>query len=529
MNQSSPSVTPLGGFSSNFAADLRSGFVVFLLALPLSLGIASASGFPPIMGVLTAIIGGLLGGPLSGCPLSIKGPAAGLIVIIANSVDAFGGGTIGWQMTLGAILVAGVLQVVFGLLKWGRFVDLFPLSAIHGMLAAIGLIIIAKQIPVLLNVGPELSSGKGPIALFASLPEMITHFDPKAGLIGVISLAIAMGWGLLKHPWAKAIPGPLLVLLFAIPASLMMNLPHEAPGHTLVKVGNLTDQLRINASFDVAGQWGIFLKFVIMICLVGSLESLLTVKAIDLLDPWKRKSDSNRDLLAVGSANSLCGLLGGLPMISEVARSSANIAQGGRTTWANIFHGAFLLLAALLAVPVLELIPNSALAALLIVVGIKLAHPRELAHMKKVGSEQAVIFLTTIMVTLLEDLLVGIGAGMALKLVIHWFRGMPLKSTFQAGIRMEEKDGETIVHFGKAAVFTNFLAIKKTLDDLHPGRKIVLDLEETVLLDHSVLSNLESFRRDFTDAGGEVRFAHFESMKPISSDPLASRRRIQTT
>jgi MFS superfamily sulfate permease-like transporter len=481
------------------------------------------------MGVVTAVIGGLLGGPLSGCPLSIKGPAAGLIVIIANSVEAFGGGTTGWQITLGAIVVAGLLQVLFGVFKWGRFVDLFPLSAIHGMLAAIGLIIIAKQIPVLLNLAPEHSAGKGPVALLLAIPEMIGHFDPKAGLIGLVSLALAMAWGLIKHPLAKAIPGPLLVLLFAIPASLVMNLAAEAPGHTLVKVGSLTEQLGFNASFNLQGQWGTFVKFVVMICLVGSLESLLTVKAIDLLDPWRRKSDSNRDLVAVGSANSLCGLLGGLPMISEVARSSANIAQGGRTTFANIFHGAFSLLAALLAVPVLELIPNSALAALLITVGLKLAHPRELVHMKKVGVEQAAIFLTTIVVTLVEDLLVGIAAGMVLKFLIHLFRGMPLGSTFKADLQIEEKDGETIVHFGKAAVFTNLLAIKQALDELPSGRKIVLDLKETLLLDHSVLSSLETFRRDFSDAGGEVNFAHLESMTPISADPLASRRRLQAS
>ena len=523
-----PSDADLSGFRSTFSHDLRSGFVVFLLALPLSLGIAAASGFPPVMGVVTAIIGGLAGGMMSGCPLSIKGPAAGLIVIMANSVDAFGGGTIGWQITLGAVVVAGILQFLFGLLKWGRFVDLFPLSAIHGMLAAIGLIIVAKQIPVMLNVDPQLTAGKGPVALFAALPDLIGHFDAGAGTLGLISLVLAMGWGRIKHPVAKAIPAPLLVLIVAIPGSLFLNLGAEAPGHTLVKIGSVTGQLGLNASFDPHGAWGTFAKFVVMICLVGSLESLLTVKAIDLLDPWKRKSDSNRDLVAIGGANTLCGLVGGLPMISEVARSSANIAQGGRTTWANIFHGGFLLLAVALAVPLLELIPNSALAALLIVVGIKLAHPHELIHMKKVGTEQAAIFLCTIAVTLLEDLLVGIAAGMLLKLIIHWFRGLPLASTFRAHLEISESDEAITLRFGPAAVFSNYLGIRDALLALPTGRRVILDLEQTVLLDHSVLSNLETFRSDYARSGGEVAFAHLDTMESTSANPLASRRRKPT-
>ncbi|MCF6312987.1 MAG: hypothetical protein L3J39_11100 [Verrucomicrobiales bacterium] len=181
----------LEGLKENFSGELSSGFVVFLLALPLSLGIAQASGLPPIMGVVSAIIGGVLLTFFTGCKLAIKGPAAGLIVIVAGAVAEFGGGVEGWKMAAGAMVVAGIVQIIFGVTKLGKYVDFFPLSAIHGMLAAIGLIIIAKQIPVMLNDDPALSKGEGPFELFYDIPEFIANLDPRAAAIGVVSLLIS--------------------------------------------------------------------------------------------------------------------------------------------------------------------------------------------------------------------------------------------------------------------------------------------------------------------------------------------------
>ncbi|MEN8773986.1 MAG: SulP family inorganic anion transporter [Akkermansiaceae bacterium] len=517
------------GLKQNFGKDATSGFVVFLLALPLSLGIAAASGFPPIMGVLTAIIGGLVATFFTGSQLSIKGPAAGLIVIVADAVGAFGGGMEGWRLALGVMVVAGIIQILMGVLKWGKFVDIFPLSAVHGMLAAIGFIIIAKQIPVLLNVDPLLAKGLSPFALFAAIPSFFASLDPQVSIIGGVSLAIMLGWGFVKHPLLKAIPAPLLVLIFAIPASLMMDLGGNAPDYTLVKVGKIIDQVGINATMDGVSQTGIFIKFVIMVSLVGTLESLLTVKAIDMLDPWKRKADPNKDIVAIGISNSLAGLLGGLPMISEVARSSANVAQGARTRWANFFHGLFLLLSVLLAFQLLELIPNAALAAMLIAVGIKLAHPKEFAHMLKVGREQLAIFVTTIVFTLAKDLLVGIAAGMVLKAIIHVSRGASLKSLFRAGVEVEEANDRHVLHLGDAAVFTNYLGIKEKLDKIPEGKTVAFDLAKTVVIDHSVMENLHHFEEDYTRAGGTVEFLGLDQMKAVSSHPLAARKRSGTS
>ena len=527
-NQTPNSPVPLDGLAGlkqNFHQDATSGFVVFLLALPLSLGIAAASEFPPIMGVVTAIIGGIVATFFSGSQLAIKGPAAGLIVIVADAVGAFGGGVEGWRLALGVMVVAGVIQILMGVLKWGKFVDIFPLSAVHGMLAAIGLIIIAKQAPVLLNVDPALASGKGPLALFASIPEFIRNLDPNVALIGITSLVIMFAWNFVKHPKLKQIPAPLLVLLFAIPASLILDLKNTAPDYTLVVVGRLADQVGLNASAEGISQTGIFIKFVIMVSLVGTLESLLTVKAIDGLDPWKRKADPNKDVIAIGISNSLAGLLGGLPMISEVARSSANVNQGGRTRWANFFHGLFLLLSALLAYQLLELIPNAALAAMLIAVGFRLAHPKEFAHALKIGPEQLAIFVTTIVVTLARDLLVGIAAGMILKAVIHIGRGAPLTSLFRSGVGVSTDGSQVTLKLGKAAVFTNYLGLKEELDRIPPGQTITLDLSQTVVIDHSVLDNLHHFGDEYARSGGQVEYHGLDGLTAISAHPHSARKR----
>lgn len=513
----------IAGLQENFKTDAISGFIVFLLALPLSLGIAKASEFPPIMGLITAIIGGMVVSLFSGSRLTIKGPAAGLIVIVAGSVTDFGGGLTGWHLALGAMFIAAIFQILFGLLRFGKLADFFPLSAIHGMLAAIGIIIIAKQLPVLLNVNPALMAGKGPLELIVAVPEMVRHLDPRGAFIGIISLLIMMGWPYLKKFSVSKIPAPLVVLLIAIPAELWMDFQHTEPAYALVHIGNLMDNLHLNVDFGGMSQPGLFIKYVIMFALVGSLESLLTVKAIDLLDPFKRKSDYNKDLIAVGIGNAVTSVLGGLPMISEVARSSANVSNGARTRWANFFHGFFILLFVLIASRYIEMIPNAALAAMLISVGIKLSHPKEFIHTFHIGKEQLAIFLTTIFFTLFEDLLVGIAAGIVLKIVIHLFNGAPLKSLFKAPVSISFVDNQYLVEVDNAAVFTNFIGIKNQLESIPCGFDIVIDLQGTKLTDHSVMENLQHFKHDYERSGGSVKIIGLDNHRPLSDHELASR------
>lgn len=518
----------IAGLKENFSADAISGFIVFLLALPLSLGIAKASDFPPIMGLITAIIGGLLVSLISGSRLTIKGPAAGLIVIVAGAVAEFGHGdnVLGWKLALGAMVIAGLVQILFGVLKLGKLADFFPLSAIHGMLAAIGIIIIAKQIPVLLNDNPTLAKGKGPLELLANIPNFIMNLDYKATIIGVVSLSIMLGWPYIKNKYIKMFPAPLVVLLFAIPAELYMDFAHTEPAYSLVKIGNLVDNINFNASFAGISQTGTFIKFVIMFALVGTLESLLTVKAIDLTDPFKRKSNTNKDLIAIGIGNVFAAFLGGLPMIAEVARSSSNVNNGGKTRWANFFHGFFILAFLLVASPLLEMIPNAALAAMLVTVGIKLAHPKEFIHTFEIGKEQLAIFLVTIFFTLFEDLLVGIAAGMVLNMIIHLLHGTPISSFFKAPTEVAFEGNDYLVTISKAAIFTNFLGIKRKLEEIPYGFNVTIDLKNTKLVDNSVMENLEHFVHDYASNGGKVSIKGLENHTSFSAHPKSSRKNL---
>lgn len=515
----------LQGFKDNFTSDSISGFIVFLLALPLSLGIAKASDFPPLMGLLTAIIGGIVVSFFSGSKLTIKGPAAGLIVIIVGAVADFGGGDTGWHLALGAIVVAGVIQILFGVFKLGKLVDFFPLSAVHGMLAAIGIIIILKQFPVLLDVNPALTKGKSPFELIASIPLFIQNLDPRATAIGVVSFLIMLYWAKIPVHFLRKVPASLVVLLIAIPAELYMDFQHTEPKYAMVHIGNLLENIKVNVDFSGIAQSGIFIKYVIMFALVGSLESLLTVKAIDMLDPYQRKSNANKDLIAVGIGNTLAGILGGLPMISEVARSSANVANGGKTRWANFFHGFFLLVFVVFASHLIELIPNTALAAMLIAVGLKLAHPKEFIHIFQIGKEQLLIFVVTIFFTLFEDLLVGIAAGMLVKIIIHLINGAPLANLFKSQVEVSFVDDHYMVEIDKAALFTNYLSLKAKLDAIPLDMHVTIDFSKTKLVDHSVMENIQHFASDYSKSNGTVEIIGLEEHKPLSSHKLAARKK----
>jgi len=513
----------LEGFKQNWTNDLVSGFLVFLLALPLSLGIAKASEFPPAMGVLTAMIGGLFVSFFAGSRLTIKGPAAGLITICAGAVTEMGGGAEGWKLALGVIVVASLIQIVFGWLKFGSLSDFFPHSAVHGMLAAIGLIIFSKQIHILLGIDPALLKGKEPIELFEMIPDSIIHEDPRVTLVGIISLLIIFGLPLLKGKLIKKIPAPVIVLLVTIPVAWIMDFKHTEPAFDMVKIGDFWQNVSINADFGMIGSF-VFWKYVIMFLFVNSLESLLTVKAIDGLDPWKRISNPNKDLMAVGAGNALSGLLGGLPMISEVARSSANINFGARTRWSNFFHGFFLLIAMLLFIPVIEMIPNTALAALLIAVGYRLASPNEFFKTYKIGSEQLVIFVVTVVVTVATDLLVGVGAGILMKFIFHILNGVSFRNLFKARYELSEQGDEYLIKIKESAIFSNLIGFKKVFSSINPGKKITVDFSEAHLLDHTFMEYLHHVEEECAHAGGSIVSVGFERFKPFSNHPLSARK-----
>jgi MFS superfamily sulfate permease-like transporter len=343
-------------------------------------------------------------------------------------------------------------------------------------------------------------------------------------IIGLTSLAIVFGWPMLKVNFLKKIPAPLVVLLVSIPMAMAFGLKNTDDFKPLLTFDKgFFDILGVNVSFDGFHQMGTFIKFVIMFALVGSLEALLTVKAIDMMDPFKRKSNYNKDLIAVGLGNIIAGVFGGLPMISEVARSSANVNNGGRTRWANFFHGVFILIFLIFAVSFSNLIPMTALAAMLIGVGWKLAHPKEFGHMFKIGPDQLVVFLVTIVVTLATDLLLGIAAGIILKIILHLFRGVSLKSIVKSEFTVENN----VIHAHGSIVFSNFLKLQAAIQNFAFTEQIHLDVSQCNFIDHSSIEALHHLEADFKAQGGlldVIGLNHFENVHG-STHHLAARKR----
>lgn len=535
---------PVGSFSNlaRYARhDLVSALLVALIALPLCLAISLASGYPAIAGVFTAIVGGVVAGLISRSELTIKGPAAGMIVIALGCMQEFGytGGqsvaadTQAYRMALAVGVAAAVLQILLALLRAGVLGEFFPTAAVHGMLAAIGVIIISKQIPVAVGV----KAHGEPLELLAGIPSTLVGMNPEIALIGGVSLAILFGKPLIQHRLWRKLPAPMVVVAVAIPLGMWFDLSHD---HTYTLAGHryrVGEQHLVNIPFNVlsaivspdfsalrqAAAW----KWVVMYALIGSLESLLSAKAIDLLDPWKRKTNLNRDLLAVGAGNLLSAFMGGLPMISEIVRSRANIDNGARTRFANVYHGLCLTAFVALFPGIIHRIPLAALAAMLIYTGFRLAHPREFVHVFKIGPEQFLVYVTTLVTVLATDLLIGIGVGMALELLIDIANGARLRSLFRPLVVVEPKDdGTCVIAAADAAVFSNWVLVRKRIvtAGLQQHRHVVLDLSQARFVDHTVMEKLHELERDFAQQGLRLQVTGLEQHRSFSRHPQSARK-----
>ncbi|MGJ0429634.1 SulP family inorganic anion transporter [Methylobacter sp.] len=531
--------TGLAGLTENWRHDLAAGFLVFLLALPLCLGISLASGFPPAAGIISAMVGGLLVSRINGSHLTINGPAAGLIVVLYSAVQTLGEGDAmaGYRYTLGAIVIASVLQVLLGVYRAGQLSSFFPTSVVHGMLAAIGLIIIAKQSHVLLGVNLEFGSI---LSTIAQIPHSMLYPNHAVAFIGLSGLAILIVWPLLKHPTLKKIPAPLVVLITGMGLGQFFGLQHEhIHAFFLDKTYLANHEHLIQPQFlvDIPDQFTSMFYFpdfskamtiefweaVVGICLIASLETLLVTSAVDKLDPYNRTSDFDRDLAAVGMGNVVAGLLGGLPMIAEIVRSSANIESGARTGWANFFHGLIFLAFILLFPHVIHNIPLATLAALLVYTGYRLASPKTFQHVLSVGVEQLFLFVITIIGVLATDLLIGVALGIAAKLAIQVMRGVWLDNMFRIYFEIHRPDRQTIVvKLLGSALFSNFLPLKKALAELEGGKTLVFDFSNGYLIDHTVMEFIDDFSRDYEAQGGtSQQIGH--ALEKFSDHKLAAR------
>lgn len=523
---------------SNLRFDLQAGFLVFLIAMPLCLGIASASRYEPVVGIWTAVIGGVGASFLSNSQLTIKGPAAGLIVVAEGAVLALGGDAVGrdapigekiaagYPLALGVGMTAGVVQVLFGLFKAGKLGDVVPLTPVHGMLAAIGITIAAKQFFIMVGLGAPAGAA---IDSIAAVPDAITNLNPAVTAVGAASLGVLILFPFVKSRarFLQPVPAPLVVLAAAVPLGFALGLS-EIP-NSLVSVPNvLADPGRafFFPRFEgVATATGV--QYVILFALIGSIESLLSSQAIDMIDPWRRKTDQNRDLLAVGLGNTLCAAVGALPMISEIVRSKANIDNGARTKYANLFHGLSLLAFVLLLPSVIRMIPMAALAAMLVYTGLRLASPKEFVHTYRLGLDQLAVFVTTVGVTLCTDLLIGVVSGILLKAVIHVINGAPLAAFWRHDIDAAEGDagGPGVLVVKQAAVFANWLGVRRAILREAEGREeVIVDLSHARLVDHSTMEKLHQLEREFARTGKRLTIVGLENHTPLSPHPLAARR-----
>ena len=534
--------TGLAGLKENWRSDLLSGFLVFLIALPLCLGISMASGFPPSAGIITAIIGGMLVSRINGSFITINGPAAGLIVVVLGAVQELGEGDAmaGYRYALAAIVVASALQILMGVFKAGRLSSFFPASVIHGMLAAIGIIIMAKQIHVMLGTTPE--KGSSLFSTIAQIPNSLLNLNHEIAIIGFTGLAILIIWSMIKNPTLKMIPAPLIVVLAGMALARYFDLEHEhmylflpdahfLPHHEET-VGPkflvaISDNFMSSFYFPDFSKVPTleFWEAVVSISLVGSLESLLSAMAVDKLDPYKRHSNLDRDLTAVGVGNLVAGLIGGLPMIAEIVRSSANVSNGAKTQWSNFFHGAFMLLFVVLFPRLIHSIPLAALAALLVYTGFRLASPKSFATVLLIGKEQLFMFVVTIIGVLATDLLIGVAIGIVTKFAIHMLRGVRPNNLFKIHFVIERKNpGTFVVSLVGAAIFSNFMPLKTALANLENGKTIIFQLNNAYLIDHTVMEFIHDFQHNYEGQGGKCQFYGMEYHDAFSAHPLAVRR-----
>lgn len=512
------------------------GFVVSLVALPLSLGLAMAAGVPPMAGIITAIVGGVLVAFLGGSHVAIVGPGNGLVVVTLTAVTSLGEGNMaqGYLYTLAAIVVSGGFLLLLGIFRFGKLGEFFPSSAVQGMLAAIGLIIMAKQLHLM--IGEMEPSGSSTLDYLASLPSSITSIwrgevSWLALVLGLGSLLFLIVYPRFRNPVVQIIPAPMWVVLAGIAITYgVESYPAILPplqGNLLVQLPDNMWSSFAHPQFD-RWQTQAFWSAVISLTFISSVESLLSMKAVDRLDPWQRRTNVNKGLRAIGMATIVSGLLGGMNVVKVIARSSVNVNQGATNRSSNFFQGIFLLLFMLLFAAQIQRIPMPSLAAILVFTGYKLTAPSVFRDVARVGKDQLIIFVITMLMTLGTGLISGITIGILVTLLSQLGSrkrvGLAAQHLLQPNtLLLQEDDDQYHLSIRGFSNFLNFSRIKKDLDTLPLESKVIVDFTLTDFVDYTVLEQVHEFASNFRKRGGDLEIIGLDNMQASAAHPLADR------
>ncbi len=511
-----------GGLFSYLRNDLPASVVVFFVALPLCLGIALASGAPLFAGIIAGIVGGLVAGSISGSHLGVSGPAAGLTVIVLAAIQQLGS----FETFLLAVVLAGILQIVLGFIKAGVIGYFFPTSVIKGMLTAIGIIIILKQIPHAVGydadyVGDMSFNQPDGHNTLTELTYMLDAITPGAVIVSILSLSILLLWDLYlskKHYVFKVIQGPLVAVLVgvlyqSIASTFFPQWALSAEHLVTVPVANNFNEFLTQFSLpdfsQIVSQDVWIIAFTIAI--VASIETLLSVEATDKLDPYKRVTDTNRELLAQGTGNIVSGLIGGLPITQVIVRSSANIQSGARTKMSTILHGLLLLLCVIAIPGILNMVPLAVLAGVLLMVGYKLAKPSIFREMARLGWSQLLPFMATVAGVVFTDLLKGIGIGMVVAIFII-LRNSYRHSHFVQREETENGNERVRLTLAQEVIFLNKATIRKELNEIPEGSEVVIDMSKSAFVDHDVLEIIHEFRQQAMERDIQVEIIKKEQV-----------------
>lgn len=507
-------VTGKKAFAFNLKNNLPSGLVVFLVALPLCLGIALASGAPLFSGLITGIVGGIVVSLFSGSSLSVSGPAAGLTVIVINAIHTLGS----FDSFLLAVLIAGILQITLGFIKAGSIANYFPSSVIKGMLAAIGIILIIKQIPHAVGYDADYEGDMDFIqpdnqTSFSELLVALNKISPGATLIALVSMAILIGWQTSAMKKFQKIPAPLIVVIVGILMNIFLGrfFPVLQLGENhLVQIpvaSSFTEFIGLFTLPDFS-KWNDYNVYVVAITLaiVASIETLLSIEAIDKLDPLKRVSPPNKELKAQGIGNIVASLLGGLPMTAVIVRGSANVNAGAKSQVSSFIHGIFLLIAVVIIPKLINQIPLACLAAILLMTGYKLAKVELIKGMYKAGWNQFIPFVVTILAIVLTDLLKGIAVGMGVG--IFFILRNHIKNSHQ--YHNETEEGRIKIVFSEEVSFLNKASILNALEKLPPNCEVIIDGSNSKFIDQDVLEILYDFKVNSKLRNIKVKFTGIE-------------------